>query len=103
MADFQGRISINPSLPKSPKDLVRIGVKGTPKGRTSGGVKVGPNTDPHKVFGRLGQLEILTSQKFLGSFCLYPYSCPKDTGSFAEKIREFLVVFFRIQGGREVK
>ena len=30
-------------------------VFGPPKGRTSGDVKLGPNTDPHKVFGRLGK------------------------------------------------
>ena len=29
-------------------------MKGAPKGRTSGGALGGSNTDPHKVFGRLG-------------------------------------------------
>ena len=31
-------------------------VFGPPKGKLSGGVNVGPNTDPHTVFGRLGCL-----------------------------------------------
>ena len=39
---------------QNPPNTLWGSVFGPPKGRTSGGVKVGPNTDPHKVFGRLG-------------------------------------------------
>ena len=58
-------------------------VFGAPKGRTSGGVQGGPNTDPHKVFGRLGLVERfecipnrIASQKMLQSLNLHSISAP---------------------------
>ena len=43
---------------QNPSNTLWRGVKGTPEGRASGGVKAGPNTDPHMVFERLGSYQI---------------------------------------------
>ena len=52
-------------------------------------VFVGPNTDPHMVFGRLGQVQILTSQSFWILFASIPSLTPK-TQNFAEKIEKIM-------------